>query len=94
MTNPLETTGMAGASYFKYNNNQSTYFAIDYLTYKPWGLLSCWIKCQQNQLRQKRFICISGLITGHKDQSFEKQYETAYTPHFAYRKNGNIRSLI
>ena len=37
-TEPLQTTGMNGASYFKYNNNQSTYFVIDYLSYKPWGL--------------------------------------------------------
>lgn len=86
-TNPLQTTGMAGASYFKYNNNQSTYFAIDYLTYKPWGLtLLAGLSANRTNYDRKDLYALPGLIAGHIDQSFGKQYKTAYTPHFALQK--------
>ncbi|MET3538444.1 TonB-dependent receptor [Chryseobacterium limigenitum] len=87
ITNPLETTGINGASYFKYNNNQATYFAIDYLTYKPWALtLLAGVSANKTNYDRKDLYVISGLIAGKKDQSFGKQYETAYTPHFALQK--------
>ncbi|MCF2220426.1 TonB-dependent receptor plug domain-containing protein [Chryseobacterium sp. PS-8] len=87
ITNPLETTGISGASYFKYNNNQATYFAIDYLTYKPWGLtFLAGLSANRTNYDRKDLFAVPGLITGKKDQSFTKQYETAYTPHFALQK--------
>ncbi|GEN72897.1 TonB-dependent receptor [Chryseobacterium lathyri] len=87
ITNPLETTGISGATYFKYNNNQATYFAIDYLTYKPWGLtLLAGVSANKTNYDRKDLYALPGLIAGKKDQSFGKQYETAYTPHFALQK--------
>jgi len=87
INNPLETTGISGASYFKYNNNQATYFAIDYLTYKPWGLtLLAGVSANRTNYDRKDLFAVPGLIPGKKDQSFNKQYETAYTPHFALQK--------
>ncbi len=86
--NPLLTTGINGASYFKYNNNQSTYFAIDYLTYKPWGLtLLAGVSANRTNYDRKDLFALPGLIAAHtKDQSFEKDYKVAYTPHFALQK--------
>ena len=87
ISNPLETTGISGASYFKYNNNQATYFAIDYLTYKPWGLtLLAGISANKTNYDRKDLYALPGLISGKKDQSFQKDYETAYTPHIALQK--------
>lgn len=84
---PLLTTGMSGASYFKYNNNQSTYFVIDYLTYKPWGLtLLAGISGNRTNYDRKDLFALPGLIAGRKDQSFNKKYDMAYTPHFALQK--------
>ncbi|SDJ54953.1 TonB-dependent receptor [Chryseobacterium jejuense] len=86
-TEPLQTTGMGGASYFKYNNNQSTYFVIDYLTYKPWGLtLLAGISANRTNYDRKDLYALPGLIAGRKDQSFNKKYDMAYTPHFALQK--------
>ncbi|MPS65785.1 TonB-dependent receptor [Chryseobacterium sp.] len=86
--NPLLTTGINGASYFKYNNNQSTYFAIDYLTYKPWGVtLLAGVSANRTNYDRKDLFALPGLIAAHtKDQSFEKDYKVAYTPHFALQK--------
>ncbi|SEM17717.1 iron complex outermembrane recepter protein [Chryseobacterium taichungense] len=87
VTNPLETTGISGATYFKYNNNQATYFAIEYLTYKPWGLtFLAGISANKTNYNRKDLFAVPGLIAGKKDQSFDKQYETAFTPHFALQK--------
>jgi len=84
---PLLTTGMSGASYFKYNNNQSTYFVIDYLTYKPWGLtLLAGISGNRTNYERKDLFALPGLVAGRKDQSFNKKYDMAYTPHFALQK--------
>ncbi|EFK36295.1 Outer membrane cobalamin receptor protein [Chryseobacterium gleum] len=84
---PLLTTGMSGASYFKYNNNQSTYFLIDYLTYKPWGLtLLAGISGNRTNYDRKDLFALPGLVAGRKDQSFNKKYDMAYTPHFALQK--------
>lgn len=84
---PLLTTGMSGASYFKYNNNQSTYFVIDYLTYKPWGLtLLAGISGNRTNYDRKDLFALPGLVAGRKDQSFNKKYDMAYTPHFALQK--------
>ncbi|MBV8328065.1 TonB-dependent receptor [Chryseobacterium sp.] len=86
-TDPLQTTGIGGASYFKYNNNQSTYFAIDYLTYKPWGLtLLAGISANRTNYDRKDLYALPNLVPGHKDQSFEKKFDVAYTPHFALQK--------
>ncbi|WP_346729981.1 TonB-dependent receptor [Chryseobacterium capnotolerans] len=86
-TEPLQTTGMSGASYFKYNNNQSTYFVIDYLTYKPWGLtLLAGVSANRTNYDRKDLYALPGLIAGRKDQSFNKKYDMAYTPHFALQK--------
>lgn len=84
---PLLTTGMSGASYFKYNNNQSTYFVIDYLTYKPWGLtLLAGVSGNRTNYDRKDLFALPGLVAGRKDQSFNKKYDMAYTPHFALQK--------
>lgn len=86
-TIPLQTTGMKDASYFKYNNNQSTYFVIDYLTYKPWGLtLLAGLSANRTNYDRKDLYALPELIPGRKDQSFNKKYDMAYTPHFALQK--------
>ncbi len=86
-TNPLQTTGIGGASYFKYNNNQSTYFVIDYLTYKPWGLtFLAGISGNRTNYDRKDLYALPDLVPAHKDQSFNKKYDMAYTPHFALQK--------
>ncbi|MCW3160199.1 TonB-dependent receptor [Chryseobacterium oryctis] len=87
VTDPLQTTGIGGASYFKYNNNQATYFVIDYLTYKPWELtLLAGISANKTNYDRKDLFATPDLIAGHKDLSFGKQFKTAYTPHFALQK--------
>jgi iron complex outermembrane receptor protein len=44
------------------------------------------VSANRTNYDRKDLFAVPGLITGNKDQSFEKKYETAYTPHFAYRK--------
>lgn len=92
LTNPLETTGIGGASYFKYNNNLSTYFAIERLTYKPFSLtLLAGISANRTQYGRKDLLYFPAaggmLVTGHgTDLSFNRRFKTAFTPHFALQK--------
>lgn len=88
VTEPLQTTGIAGASYFKYKNNQQSYFAIDRITYKPWALtFLAGLSANGVNYDRKDLFAYPNLVAGHtKDQSFSKKFKTVFTPHFALMK--------
>jgi iron complex outermembrane receptor protein len=84
---PLETSGINGASYFKSNNNSASYFAIDHFTYKPWDLVFlAGISANNSNYNRKDLFAFSSLIAGHKDASFAKTFKMVYTPHIALEK--------
>ena len=63
-------------SYFKYNNNQSNYFAIERLTYKPWDFTFL-VGVSLNRINYDRedLLAFGGLVPGYnKDLSFSKDY--------------------
>lgn len=88
VTVPLETTGIAGASYFKFNNKHRNYFAIDRITYKPWDLtFLAGVSANGVNYDRTDLFAYPNLVAGHtKDLSFSKKFKTAYTPHFALQK--------
>lgn len=80
-------------SYFKYLNSQSSYFAIEKLTYKPWGLMFlAGLSINQISYNRKDLFAIPGLfvVNGtdlyNKDLSFDKKFKAVATPHFALQK--------
>lgn len=80
-------------SYFKYLNSQSSYFAIEKLTYKPWGLMFLTgLSINQISYARKDLFAIPGLfvVNGadlyNKDLSFDKKFKAVATPHFALQK--------
>lgn len=88
-SNPLEMSPISKGSYFKYNNNQSNYFAIERITYQPWNL-SFLAGLSFNRINYDRvdLLAFQGLIVGYnKNLSFDKDYKTVATPHFAIQKN-------
>jgi len=81
------TAYTSGASYFRYLTSQSAFFAIDRVTYDPWHLtLVAGISSNTSRYRRTDLYALPGLITGYKDLSFEKNYETAVNPHIALQK--------
>ncbi len=84
---PLQVNPISGASYLRYNTTQSSFFAINRIGFKPWGLtLVTGISANTNQYKRTDLYALPGLITGHKDQSFEKHFETSINPHIALQK--------
>ncbi|WBX99011.1 TonB-dependent receptor [Chryseobacterium gambrini] len=90
---PMQVSNISRGSYFKYNNTQNSYFLIDKIAYTPWDL-TLLVGLSMNSTRYKRddLLALPGLLTTNnvneynKDLSFEKKYETVYTPHFALQK--------
>lgn len=80
-------------SYFKYLNNQSNYFAVEKLTYKPWDLMFLsGISLNQISYTRDDLFALPGLfiVNGkdlyNKNLSFEKKFDLVATPHFALQK--------
>ena len=80
-------------SYFKYLNNQSNYFAVEKLTYKPWGVMFlAGLSLNQISYNRNDMFAIPGLfvINGKdmygKNLSFDKKFDLVATPHFALQK--------
>lgn len=81
-------------SYFKNQNNQSNYFAVEKITYKPWNLMFlAGLSLNQISYNRKDLLAIQGLfiINGKnlydKDLSFDKIFKAVATPHFALQKS-------
>lgn len=80
-------------SYFKNVNNQSNYFAVEKLTYKPWGLMFL-AGVSINEIGYTRndmlslpgLFVIGGVDRYNKNLSFEKKFKAVATPHFALQK--------
>lgn len=84
---------MYDGSYFKYLNNQSNYFAVEKLTYKPWDLMFlAGVSLNQISYNREDLFAVPGLfvINGtnyyNKNLSFEKKFDLVATPHFALQK--------
>lgn len=87
ISNPLEVTPISGSSYAKNYNQGISFFAIDKLTYKPWDLtLIAGLSGNNTKYSREDLLAVPGLIPGHKDNSFSKEYKTVYTPHIALQK--------
>ena len=87
ITNPLEVTPIAGSSYARTTNQNVAFFAIDKVTYKPWDLtLIAGLSGNNTRYKREDLLAVPGLIVGHKDNSFNKNYGTVYTPHIALQK--------
>jgi len=86
--NPLEMSPISKGSYFKYNNNQSNYFAIERLTYKPWDFtFLAGVSLNRINYDREDLLAFGGLVPGYnKDLSFSKDYKMVATPHFAVQK--------
>jgi iron complex outermembrane receptor protein len=86
--NPLEMSPISKGSYFKYNNNQSNYFAIERLTYKPWNFtFLAGVSLNRINYDREDLLAFGGLVPGYnKDLSFSKDYKMVSTPHFAVQK--------
>ena len=85
---PLKVSNINGASYFRYVTNQTSFFAIDRITYTPWKLTLV-AGLSSNLIRYNRVDLLApvGLVTNYnKDLSFDKSYETSYNPHIALQK--------
>lgn len=86
---PQQVSDISKGSYFKYNNNQSSIFAIDRVTYKPWEL-SILVGISGNSLQYNRedLLALPGLLSNYdKNLSLSKKFSTVFTPHIALQKN-------
>lgn len=85
---PLQVKPIAsGGSSLKYLSRQSSYFAIDRITYKPWQLtLVAGISSNYVRYNREDLLALPGLVPGHVDQSFDKHYQTSVNPHIALQK--------
>lgn len=85
---PLEVKPFSKGSYFKYNNEGLTFFAVNRITYKPWDLtFVAGLSGNNLSYIRKDLLAYPGLIPGYnKDLSFDKNYKTVFTPHIALQK--------
>ncbi|WP_304344107.1 TonB-dependent receptor [Chryseobacterium koreense] len=77
-----------GGSYFKNINRAYTVFAIERLTYVPYDM-SLLVGVSGNSLQYERLdlLALPGLVPNYnKDLSFQKNFSTVFTPHFALQK--------
>ena len=84
---------MYDGSYFKYLNNQSNYFAVEKLKYKPWDVMFlAGISFNQISYNRNDLFAVPGLfvINGtnyyNKNLFFDKKFDLVGTPHFALQK--------
>lgn len=77
----------SGGSSMRYVTRQSSYFAIERISYEPWQLtLVAGISANTARYTREDLLGLPGLIAGYKDQSFSKNFETAINPHIALQK--------
>lgn len=85
---PLQVSDISKASYFKYDNSQTSIFAVDRLTYNPWKT-SILVGISGNTLQYSRedLLSLPGLVPNYgKDLSLSKKFPTVFTPHIALQK--------
>lgn len=86
-TIPMQVSGINGASYFRYVTNQMSYFAINQISYKPWALtLVTGVAANTIRYRRVDLFAAPGLVSGHTDASFERNFEPSWNPHIALQK--------
>lgn len=87
--NPLEVAPLSKGSYFKYNNSALSVFAVDKLTYRPWHLtLVAGVGANKIKYGREDLLALRGLLPDYnKNVSFDKDFETVFTPHFALQKS-------
>lgn len=90
---PLQVSAANRGSYFKYENNQGTYFLVDRIKYKPFSLtLLAGLSANSTSYNRKDLFALPGLMVYNntdqynKDLSFNKKYNVVFTPHFALQK--------
>lgn len=85
---PLEVAPLSRGSYFKNFNEGLNFFAVDRLTYTPWDLtLVAGVSGNSANYSRNDLLSLPGLITGYnKNLSYEKKYNTVFTPHIALQK--------
>lgn len=85
---PMQVSPLSRGSYFKNFNEGLNFFAVDRLTYKPWDLtLIAGISGNKTQYSREDLLAPPGLLPDYKkDLSFDKEYKTVFTPHFALQK--------
>jgi len=83
-------------SYFKNENNQSNFFIVEKVTYKPWGLLLLGgVSLNKISYHREDLLALPGLfvVNGkdlyNKNLSFGKSFDVVATPHFALQKSFN-----
>lgn len=86
-TIPLQVRPVSSASYLRYNTDQSSFFAINRIGFKPWSLtLVTGIAANTISYHRSDLLAGPGLIPGHTDQSFDKHFSTSINPHIALQK--------
>ena len=93
---PLEVKPISTATYARNYNQGLSFFAVDKLTYKPWDLtFVAGISGNNTKYNREDLLAVPGLVPGHKDNSFSKEYKTVFTPHLALQKvyRGQIFNL-
>ena len=87
--NPIEMAPLSKGSYFKYNNNQSNYFAVERLTYQPWQLtFLAGVSFNRINYDRTDLLAYQGLVAGYTNNlSFSKDFKNVATPHFALQKS-------
>ncbi|BFO67489.1 TonB-dependent receptor [Chryseobacterium sp. KCF3-3] len=85
----LETQPIGKGSYFKYKNNQLSFFLVERLTYKPLEM-SLILGISGNKLAYNRedLLAYPGLVAGYNNMnlSFDKNFSTVFKPHIALQK--------
>lgn len=85
---PLQLKPISSASSLKYLTRQTSYFAIDRITYVPWQLtLVAGVSSNLARYNREDLYGLPGLIPGHADQSFDKNFDVAINPHIALQKS-------
>lgn len=90
---PLQVNVINRGSYFKYENNQDTYFLIDKILYKPFNLtLLAGLSANSTNYNREDLLAFPGLLyynnidQYNKNLSFDKKYDVVFTPHIALQK--------
>lgn len=88
ITDPLEVQPIEKGSYFNYNNNHLSIFAIDRFTYTPFNL-SLIVGISGNKMGYERedLLALKGLVPNYgKNLSFSKDFKMVFSPHIALQK--------
>ena len=85
---PLKVGNISGASYFRYQTDQTSFFAIDRISYTPWNLtLVAGLSANSIQYKRVDLLAPPGLVPAKTaDLSFERKFDPSYNPHIALQK--------